>query len=359
MRQYDLLGAPMPYDQHGLGQDFSAVTFTLDASFSNVSTTGSGVYSVSVQHGPTWWTGLTADPAGPRYYLASAYDAAANVAYAIAGYNLSSALSNVTAFRRDTNSWTALAALPKALYDLAAAYDMWSGLTYTVNGNDPSTGSAVRANYAFNYKTNTWTAMSAPTTATRGHGLAYSLNRNVTYRIDGSLTSACEAYSYTSNTWSSIASDVIARVWLSAVYAVPEDLVYAVDGSTNYTNGATKSLSSYNGQTNAWTSLASDTFARYSLSAAYDLKTDLVYAIGGRDPSGYSTGFPGTSMSTWAVYAYLPSTNGWTWLPNYPTYIEGHGAVYDLSTSQTYVFDGITYLGGGSTTWPARAAFQY
>jgi len=86
--------------------------------------------------------------------------------------------------------------------------------------------------------------------------------------------------------WTTLASDTTARYGLAAVYDSADGLTIAVDGN----NGSYLStVTAYSHASNAWTTLASDTTARYYLAAVYDSADGLTIAV-----DGYSTSYIAT-----------------------------------------------------------------
>jgi len=256
------------------------------------------------------WTPVASLPTG-RANLAAATGPDGKI-YAIAGIDSATyrATSEVDAYDPAAKTWTVVASLPTARSDLAAATGP-DGKIYAIGGLLSFNGVSSIATSevdAYNPAMNTWTAVASLPTA-RGDLAAATGPDGRIYAIGGwlnggVLTSEVDAYDPATNTWTAVASLPTARYILAAATG-PDGKIYAIGGLGN---AIINEVDAYDPATNTWTAVASLPTNRYTFAAATG-PDGKIYAMGG------SVGGVWTSE----VDAYDPATNAWTAVASLPT----------------------------------------
>ena len=231
--------------------------------------------------------------------------------YAVGGNDSTSPVATVEAYDTLAKSWSAIAAMPTARENLAAASG--PGRLYAVGGDDGN--SALATHEIYDPAAGTWSpAPPLPTTrsqlaAVAGRdGLIYALGGFNGTASGGVELATVEAFDPATNAWTTKASLLTARAGLAAVTG-PDGLIYAIGGQ-NSTAGPLDTVEVYNPATNAWAPGSSLPAARYNLAAAVG-PDGLIYAIGGHDVNGgqqstvYS--YDPATAAPWAVQTSLPS----------------------------------------------------
>ncbi|MGW2018090.1 Kelch repeat-containing protein [Streptomyces sp. NPDC001927] len=226
--------------------------------------------------------------------------------------------------------WTTLTNMPTARLDLASAVapcppGQGGNCVYAVGG--VTTSGVTGAAESYNRLSGAWSTL--PPLPTPRNQLAAATapcpkgqSGYCVYTVGGlpggggGGLATVESYNPATNAWSTVASLSIARFG-NAAAAAPCPVgqtgtcVYTMGGYT--TGGRTGSVESYNPVTNAWSPVASLSTPRNALGAAASTcprgqSGTCVYAVGGDD-----------NAATGKVESYNPTTNVWTPVASLPT----------------------------------------
>ncbi|MFF9018457.1 Kelch repeat-containing protein [Streptomyces sp. NPDC014870] len=224
--------------------------------------------------------------------------------------------------------WTTLADMPTARYGPASATAacppaQGGNCVYTVGGTNGTRATGAAESY--NRLSGAWSTLPPMPTPRSQLGAATApcpkgQQGYCVYAVGGvggagGLTKV-ESYNPATNAWSTVAALSVAR-YNTAATAAPcpagqtGTCVYAVGGTTS--GGNTASVESYNPVTNAWSPVASLPLARGGLGAAASTcprgqTGTCVYAVGGNAGGPVGT-----------VESYNPATNVWTPVAALPT----------------------------------------
>jgi N-acetylneuraminic acid mutarotase len=147
-------------------------------------------YTTAAKYYPpssNYWSSITAGMSYGRYGLAVAV--IGDQAYAIGGQQSGVAVDFVEKYDPMTNSWTVMAPMPAARYDLAVAVlgSVMDGYKIYAIGGVDSSGNTLSDVEEYDVNTDTWVARTSLTTARYGHGAA-AVNGKL-YVIGGQGTS--------------------------------------------------------------------------------------------------------------------------------------------------------------------------
>lgn len=232
------------------------------------------------------WTTLAPMPT-PRADLAAAVGSDGRI-YAIGGYVYGNPTAVVEAYTPATNSWSTVAPMSTAR-EWPAAVEGPDGRIYAMGGYDVVLNAPtplLDSVEAYSPGSNSWTAVASLPTARSNFAAAVGLDGRI-YAFGGSepsgTTATTVAYSPTSDTWSTVASMPTPRYDLAGVVG-PDGSIYAIGGM----NGSTwlDVVEVYSPSTNTWIEGAAMPTARTRLAAAA-LPDGRIFAIGGYsgDPS--------------------------------------------------------------------------
>jgi N-acetylneuraminic acid mutarotase len=234
-------------------------------------------------------------------------------------------VNTVEVYDPSANAWSAVAPMPVARYNLAAATA--NGLIYAVGGYNNGDLSNVEA---FNPITNTWTELAPMPTARMNLALAVGRDGRI-YAIGGDTAAGghdvgtVEAYDPTSNTWSTGFPSMPTPRQDFAGLRGSNGLIYAIAGLTN--NGSPvyqDTAEVYDSSAQSWSTLAPLPTALQNPGAATGFD-GTIYVMGGANASTiYDFNYAyNVASNTWSSIAPLPIPTA-----NGGAAIGGDGRVY-------------------------------
>ncbi|MCP8317863.1 MAG: hypothetical protein H3Z51_13535 [archaeon] len=254
--------------------------------------------------------------------------------YVMGGYAGSQVFNTVEAYNPSTNTWATKASMPQATRGAAVAKGLDSKI-YVFGGWGPA--GYPSAPQIYDPVTNTWTlGASMPTeqwaasAATGNDGKIYVIGGN-----EGGVgpSNKVQMYDPSTNTWALRASMPTARLELGVIKG-SDGLIYAIGGCTAIGGSAVSTVEAYNPSTNTWVTKASMPEARVWFGVT---NGGNIYAIGGGDGTsslstneefitdadgkiyviGGGTSYFNNNLPVFdTVFAYDPSTNTWTSMPD-------------------------------------------
>jgi N-acetylneuraminic acid mutarotase len=226
-------------------------------------------------------------------------------------------------------SWTALAPMPTARFDLVAVTDQ-SGLIYAINGRTQNGSSAFHLMEIYNPATNSWTTGTPPSDGHYGGRGVLGNDGNI-YLMGGYYQDpTVEAYNPSTGQWTTLASMPQGRFGFAAVTGV-DGRIYTFGGDIGGGGANVNTAEAYDPPTNTWTTLASMPFALIGPGVA--VGTDnRIYVIGGGSNGVYST----------EVLIYDPILDAWSdggpmFLPrsNLSVVADPNGLIYAIGGEQS------------------------
>jgi len=218
--------------------------------------------------------GTTAPLPAARAYLAAATGGDGRV-YAIGGGEPGqvdgATFNTVAAYDPHTDIWSAAASMSTPRDSLAAATGP-DGRIYAIGGNGYNTNlPALNTVEAYSPASDTWTAVAplpgarTELAAATGHdGRIYAIGGWTGSAGSGAIYNTVEAYNPISNTWTTLAPLPIARIYLSA--AVGSDgRIYAIGGYNFADPHASSVVEAYDPRTNTWATVAPLRTGRFAL----------------------------------------------------------------------------------------------
>ena len=287
-----------------------------------------------------------------RAFHAMAYDAASDRVILFGGLSAPIIYGDTWAYDFNTNSWTAMnpPTSPDARTASAMAYDAQSDRVILFGGAFSQVGT-LRDTWAFDFNSNAWTDMSATPSPTvrSGHRLEYDArsDRVILFggqtREPGFVTFYDEtwAYDFDTNAWAQLRPSMkpSGRTCFAMAYDAVSGRVILF-GAENH-GGLFDDTWAYDFNTNAWTDMnpAPRPSTQDYQTMAYDAGSDRVILFGGTGGS-----------ETWA---YDFNSNTWTKMNPvvHPSGRWGHVMVYDEESKRVVLFGGGTGITPSNETW--------
>ena len=299
--------------------------------------------------GANEWTNMTPASSPPvRSNHAMAYDSQSDRVILFGGGDSATGFLNDTwAYDFATDTWTNMtsAAKPSGRYYHAMAYDLRSDRVILFGG-----GSAGYLNdtWSYDFNTNTWTAMAPPArpSVRYGHAMAYD-SQSDRVILFGGLNVGIPvldtwAYNFNTNTWTAMnpATRPPARFYHVMAYDSGSDRLILFGGCCRGETLATNfnDTWAYNFNTNTWRDMVTKPPVRYGHAMAYDSESDRVILFGGAGDAGYEY-----RNDTWS---YDFNTNTWTDMAPAvsPPTLYGHAMAYDSESDRVILFGGVTTM---------------
>jgi N-acetylneuraminic acid mutarotase len=251
-----------------------------------------------------------------------------NKIYIIGGYNGTTIVKTVYEYDPVANTWASKANLPVVNMDMAC--EVVNNKIYVIGGWSGS--SAYNTVYEYDQLTNSWTTKAnMPTSRTE---MSSAVVNNKIYVFGGSTTSSVilnivEVYDPAANSWTTKVNMPTARKMHSS--AAVNNKIYVIGGYNGVFLGLTEE---YNPATDTWVTMANMTTARGDV--AIGVINNKIYVVGGGIASGLKM-----SINE----QYNPATNTWATKASMANVRSAPSGV---------VFNGCLYVigGGASTTAP-------
>ena len=285
------------------------------------------------------WSAVASMP-GAEAQMAAAADTATGDIYVAGGYDGTNTLSTLDVYNPVLNAWTAEASLPTAVRQAAAAYS--NGRIFVFGGMD-SGGSVNQSVQIYSIATNSWStaAFSA------GTGGAAAIAAGASIYIAGGNSAGTQAVAFDPSTLASMTLPFMpqSRTGQGAAFLGNELLEYG--GYDVNTASVLASGSNFIPAQNTW-GPGFPPMSLGRLNFAYGTLQGQIVAAGGSNSLASDTG---TSYS--AFESYDPAQNAWYTQPSLPLALrESAGAV---SGNRFYVIGGVNAGGISSGVYRITA----
>lgn len=290
----------------------------------------------------------------PRAYISMAYDTESDRIILFGGltgnYQLPSSSNGETwAYDVTANKWTQMKPLsgPTERGAVELAYDIESDQVILYGGaGGPNTSTwGLADTWAYDFNTNTWTAMANGPANHLGARLAYDAESDKVvlfggYNMSGFLYNDTWVYDFNSDAWTEMkpTSSPPGRNYQAMTYDVKADRVLTWGGTDANGKPLDANIWSYDFNTNTWQEIkpgeGANPVARDYSAMVYDAKSDRTILYGGVLLGGGETG-----NETWA-YDY--NTNIWANLKpsTVPEQLSRHTIVYSTAANRVILFGG-------------------
>ena len=269
--------------------------------------------------GETWaydgsanrWT-LMNPASGPsaRGGVAMAYDSESDRIILYGGVFNERTMNDTWAYDYNTNTWTAMAKGPISQFGARMAYDAESDRIVLFGGYSPLSGRFYNNTRVYDYNSDTWTDMK-PSTSPPGrnyHSMAYDAesDRVIMWGKGEKSDDSVWAYDFDTNTWEEMKPGggpaPLLRIYSAMVYDAALDRMILFGGSPDGNEAW-----SYDYNTNTWTKLEPETVpyeaTRHAL--VYNEAQDSVILFGGVNGAA-------NTLYTGETWVYDPNANAWT-----------------------------------------------